>query len=205
VVTISRQAGCPAGVVSEYLLKRLKDERFGPDPAHWRIINKEILSEAARELGLSEDKINYIIEIGMRSTMEEIIAALSSKYYKSDRKIRKTVAEVIRTIAASGSVIIVGRGGVALTQDIPGSLHIYLEAPESWRVRQLMKHFDWKEEKALKTCREWDTQREKVKEMYGAGSKSGLYHVSFSCDKLKPEEISASAYHLLTLLNKDMR
>ena len=105
VVTISRQAGCPAGVVSEYLLKRLKDERFGPDPAHWRIINKEILSEAARELGLSEDKINYIIEIGMRSTMEEIIAALSSKYYKSDRKIRKTVAEVIRTIAASGSVI----------------------------------------------------------------------------------------------------
>ena len=50
-------------------------------------------------------------------------------YYKSDLKIRTTIAKVIRKFANEGNAIIVGRGGVAITRDIPLSLHIFLEAP----------------------------------------------------------------------------
>ncbi|HRZ76977.1 MAG TPA: cytidylate kinase family protein, partial [Bacteroidales bacterium] len=136
VITISRMAGCPAGLVAEALVKRLRNDNVGPDPRLWRIVSKEVLSEAARALGLEERKINYVFESGARTTMDEVIEALSSRYYKSDARIRKTISEVIRTIAASGSVILIGRGGVALTQDIPGSLHIRLQAPEEWRVQK---------------------------------------------------------------------
>lgn len=198
VITISRMAGCPAGLVAEALLKKLRHENIGPDPRHWRIVSKEVLSEAARALGLSEQKINYVFESGSRTTMDEVIEALSSRYYKSDVKIRKTIADVIRTIAASGSVILIGRGSVALTQDIPGSLHIRLQAPEDWRVQKLMAKQGWSWEEALKVARDWDRRRNAlIQEFANTRDTESLFHASFSCHKVDLDSIVEATLCLL--------
>lgn len=198
VITISRQAGCPAGLVAEALYKRLSEEKVGPIPDQWRIISKEILSESAKELGLSESKIKYIFEAGARSTMDEIIEALSSRYYKSDLKIRKTIIEVIRSIAASGSVIIIGRGGVAITRNIPGSVHIRLEAPEEWRIGKLMKKYNWERSLAEKNMNNWDERRAKLLEEFaGVTNTSSYFDATFNCSTLDRNRIVNAIFSLI--------
>lgn len=198
VITISRMAGCPAGLIAEGLHRRLRDAKIGPQPGNWRIISKEILSESARELGLSENKIRYVFEAGARSTMDEIIEALSSRYYKSDLKIRKTIVEVIRTIASQGSVIIIGRGGVAITRNIPSSLHIRLEAPAEWRMEKLMKKNGWDKETATRTMNDWDERRSKLLEEFaGVTNTEAYFDATFNCSRLEREKIVESIIKLL--------
>jgi cytidylate kinase len=130
--------------------------------------------------------------------MDEVIEALSSRYYKSDVKIRKTIAEVIRTIAASGSVVLIGRGSVALTQDIPGSLHIRLQAPEDWRVQKLMAKHGWSWEEALKVARDWDKRRNAlIQEFANTRDTESLFHATFSCHKLDRDSIVDAILRLL--------
>ena len=78
----------------------------------WRWINKEILSESAKELDLDPAEIEYVFKFEKKNFFDDILSSQSHKYYKSDRRIRQTVARVVRNIATEGNVIIIGRGGV---------------------------------------------------------------------------------------------
>ncbi len=198
LITISRQAGCPAGLFAERLKENLEKQANKRSEAEIRIISKEILSEAARELGMSEKKINEIVEASHRTTIEEIIEALASKYYKSDIRIRNTISEVIRSIAASGSVIIIGRGAAALLQDRTHTLHIRLEAPEEWRVERLVRKYGWKAEEAHATMRQWDEGRLKlIRSFAGGRDTSSLYDVTYNCSRLSLDKMSEASLALL--------
>ena len=135
VVTISREVGCPAkkiaGELTDYL-NTLKKGRSKDHPWHW--ISKEIMLESARELQVDSSQIQHVFDYKSRGILEDLLLAQSKDYYKSDQKIRTTIAKVIRKFANDGNAIIVGRGGVAITRDIPKSLHIFLEAPLEWRA-----------------------------------------------------------------------
>ena len=107
----------------------------------WSVLTKEILEEAAEKLDLHPKKIEYVFESKEKSTWDEVFSAMASKYYKSDKQIKKTVADVVQAMARRGNCVIVGRGGVILTHDIEKSLHLKLQAPLEWRAKQLQtKH-----------------------------------------------------------------
>ncbi len=189
VITISRYFGCPANMCANDLAELLT-EIEGNKENPWKVINKEILEQAAKELGLTPEKIEFVFKFKKRSAVDEILEALSSKYYKSERKIKNTIREVIRSIGEQGRVIIVGRGGAAILKDIPNSLHVKLIAPLDFRVNGVSRRHEISHSEAKKLAEDMDKKRSKLR-MEFAGRKMDLvdYDLIFNCEKFGVKEI----------------
>lgn len=191
VITISRELGCPAKKVACTLADELN--RTGSSKGKdlpWRWISKEILNESAKALNVDCDQIEHIFEYKNRNMLEDLLLAQSKDYYKSDLKIRTTIAKVIRSFATNGNAIIVGRGGVAITRDIPKSLHIMLEAPLEWRaVRTAAKH-DLTLEQARSYAQSIDKKRKQFRDHFqGKGNDYTRFDIRFNCMTLEADVI----------------
>ena len=190
VITISREFGCPANLCATNLaelLTKMDEEENEP----WKVISKEILEQAAKELGLTKEKIEFVFKFEKRSAVDEVLEAVSSKYYKSERKIRNTIREVIRSIGEQGRVIIVGRAGSAILQDISDSLHVKLIAPLNFRVDGVRKRHEISHSEARKMTVEMDKKRAKLrKEFAGRRIDTIDYDLIFNCKKFESENIA---------------
>ncbi|KAB2867061.1 MAG: cytidylate kinase-like family protein [Bacteroidales bacterium] len=168
VVTISREMGCPGTQLTSALVQELNKRFRLKDENEWHWLAKDKVQRiAAEKLGLPEEDIDYIFEAKRKGIMEEILQSMSTKYYKSDRRIQNTVKGVIRSEAAKGHVVILGRGGVAITRDIPRSLHIHLEAPLEWRVLRVEEMYKFDTKSAEQYVREIDKKREDIRVYFG--------------------------------------
>jgi cytidylate kinase len=122
--------------------------------------------------------------------LDEILSAQQHRYYKSDHKIVNTTGKVIRSMANHGNVIVVGRGGIAFTRDIPKSLHIFLEAPLEWRASRISEKYDLSLPEAKKFAQEIDKKREQYREIIkGKNTDYTWFDVRFNCMTSQPEEI----------------
>ena len=199
VVTIARDFGCPGRKIASRLtnqLNQLKDSRS--KSIRWRWISKEILAESARELEMDPADIKYVFQYEKKTVFDDILSSHSRKYYKSDRKIRKTVAQVIRNIASEGNVVIIGRGGVAITKDIERSLHIKLEAPLEWRALRASEKYCISVEQAKKRAVEIDKKRLEFRNYFhGTGSDYTCFDVRYNCMSLSLDDIVCSIVSLL--------
>jgi len=136
------------------------------------------------------DKIKYVFDYEQKSLIDGIISAQFNKYYKSERKIRNTIAKVIRNMAYEGNVIIVGRGGVAIAHDIARSLHIMLEAPLDWRTLRVAENYHVSQTEARKTVIEVDKKRKKFREYFqGKNTDYTRFDLIFNCMTFSIEEI----------------
>jgi cytidylate kinase len=201
VVTIARDFGCPARKIAARLtnqLNQLKDSKTKNIP--WRWINKEILAESARELDMDPAEIMYVFQYEKKTVFDDILSSQSRKYYKSDRKIRKTIARVIRNIASEGNVVIIGRGGVAITKDIERSLHIKLEAPIEWRALRASEKYCITLEEARKRAVEIDKKRQEFRNYFhGTESDYTRFDLRYNCMSLSLDDIVCSIVNMLTL------
>ena len=199
VITLARDFGCPSRKVAAKLadrLNKLTDPKTKKIP--WRWISKEILSESARELKLDPSDIKYVFEYEKKTFFDDILSSQSQKYYKSDRKIRKTIAQVIRNIAYEGNVIIIGRGGVAITRDIKRSLHIKLEAPIEWRTLRVAEKYCMSQKEAKKHAAEIDKKRAEFRDYFhGKGTDYSSFDVKYNCMTLSIDEITKNIVDLL--------
>jgi cytidylate kinase len=194
VITISRLYGCPAKIIAKNVSDELnmKAKVKGYNDLNWSYVTKEIMSESAKELEMDPSKIKYVFDYKKKGLVDEIVAAHSSKYYKSDRAIRKTIARVIRNMAREGHVIIVGRGGVAITRDIPRSLHINLEAPLDWRIVRIAEKYDKSFEEAEKIIVDVDRKRKQFREYFeGKNTDYTQFDITFNCMTLSTDEITS--------------
>jgi len=164
VVTISRDFGCSGKFLADKLNQRLNQEKKGDQSkGMWRVVTKEILDESAKELELHPSQIEYVFKYEKRSAIDEILGSLSSKYYKSDRKIRNTIKKVIYTIGMEGNSVILGRCGAVITKDLPRSLHVRLIAPIEWRTEVIRKRFNLTEKKAKEYVLDIDKKRAELR------------------------------------------
>lgn len=203
VVTIAREFGCPAKKIAARLstrLNKIRESKAKNFP--WRWISKEILSESAKELNLDPTDIKYVFRFEKKTFFDDIISSQSKRYYKSDRKIRSTIAGVIRNIASEGNVIIVGRGGVAITHDIEKSLHIKLEAPLKWRALRVREKFCMTEKEAAKLSIETDKKRMEFRDYFhGKGTDYTRFDVRYNCMTLSIDDITNNIINLLKSRN----
>ncbi|MEZ5069382.1 MAG: cytidylate kinase-like family protein [Bacteroidales bacterium] len=122
--------------------------------------------------------------------MEDLLLAQSRDYYKSDQKIRTTIAKVIRRFANEGNAIIVGRGGVAITRDIPKSLHIFLEAPLEWRAMRVAEKHDYSLEQARTYAQNIDKKRTVFRDYFqGKGNDYTRFDMKLNCMTLEMNEM----------------
>jgi cytidylate kinase len=201
IVTIAREFGCPAKKIAAELVIKLNELKSPvAKKMEWRWVSKEILSESAKELEVDPKEIKYIFEYQKKSVFDEILSSHSRKYYKSDRVIRKTIAKVIRNIANEGNVVIVGRGGVAITRDIEKSFHVQLEAPLEWRAMRVSEKFCMSIEEAKKYSCEIDKKRQEFRDFFhGKGSDYSSYDVKFNCMTFTIEEIIQAIIRMMQL------
>jgi cytidylate kinase len=199
VITLAREFGCPSKKVASRLVMRLNEIKSTRAKAiPWRWINKEILSESAKQLNLDPADIQYVFKYEKKNFFDDILSSQSSKYYKSDRKIRKTIANVIRNIASEGNVIIIGRGGVAITREIERSLHIMLEAPLKWRALRTAEKFCMTEKAATKHALEIDKKRKEFRDYFhGRSTDYTRFDVIYNCMTLSVDNIAESIISLL--------
>lgn len=194
VITISRQNGCPAKQLAKLLSEQLNQKIVaqGKKTIEWKYVTKEILAESARELQMSPKQIKYVFDYEQKGLIDDIISAYSSKYYKSDRKIRNTIGRVIRNMACEGHMIIVGRGGVSITRDIPRSLHINLEAPLDWRCVRIAEKYDLSLDAAEKQIKDIDLKRKQFREYFeGKNTDYTWFDITFNCMTLSVQEIAS--------------
>jgi cytidylate kinase len=194
VITISREFGCPSKMIAAKLTDLINSKLAARGIKDtWKWISKEILTEAARELSMQPDEIQYVFDYEQKGILGDILSSQAHKYYKSDKKIRNTVADVIRTFGIHGNVIIIGRGGVAICKDIPRSLHLNLEAPLEWRAVLISQKYDLTIDKAKKLALDTDKKRREFREYFaGKNTDYTRFDVSFNCMTLSVDEIADS-------------
>ena len=191
VITLSREVGCPAKILAMALIKRLNSMKRDRAKEHpWRWISKEIMMESARELNVDASQIQHVFDYKSRGVLEDLLIAQSKDYYKSELKIRTTIAKVIRKFANEGNAVIVGRGGVAITRDIPKSLHVYLEAPLEWRALRVSDKHDFSIEQARNYARNIDKKRGHFRDFFqGKGNDYTRFDIKLNCMTLEQDEI----------------
>jgi len=190
VITLSREYGCAAKIVAQKLTEKLSQKKDKWGKTHgWKWYSKEILEESAKQLQLDPSEIAHVFKYEKRSSLEEFFNSFTH-YYPSDKKIRNTIAKVIREIALQGHAIIVGRGGIAITRDIPRSLHIHLHAPLEWRAIRISERYNCSLEEAKAQCIDIDKKREEFKNYFeGKGTDYTWPDLTINCMTLTIEEI----------------
>jgi len=156
VITISREVGCNAVMLAELIAARLNSKKT---TKKWKVISKEVFYESARELDMDPKKIIKLLHQSEKFAFEEMIKSFSNKDYKSERKIKKTVKEVILHLANEGHYIMVGGAVHIIAKDVKKSLDIMLVAPLEYRVDSIMQNNKLNKEDALDYIKCVDKER----------------------------------------------
>ncbi len=169
-LTLSRETGCNATTLAAELVRT-----FRKNGQHWHFVNKEILDKSAEKLHLDRHRLEHEFLLSKTSVMDDIIKAMSLRYFKNDKKIRDTISEIIRYEAQKGHAIIVGRAGVVSTQGIPNGLNIRLVAPLPWRIESLARRKMMTKEEAKRYIEEADRKRNFFLEQFSGKPASEIY------------------------------
>jgi cytidylate kinase len=156
VITISREVGCSGLELAHALKEHLVHSRHQDN---WKVLSKEIFQISAHELDLEPEKVAKIFKHVERNAVDDILYSFREKSSISEKKVRNTVIDVIRTLADDGHCIIVGRAGHIITSDIKNSLHIRLVAPAEFRIKSIMVKNKLAHDEAVKFIAEEEKDR----------------------------------------------
>ncbi|HUX55496.1 MAG TPA: cytidylate kinase-like family protein [Bacteroidales bacterium] len=135
VITISRLTGCDARQVAALLVDDL-NHKYGTKK--WRWVDKDIIYAIAKDLNTETQRVENFYKGIELSNISEMIMAFSGGFV-SDLRVKKAIKDVVLAMCKEGHVILVGRGGVSISNEIADALHIRLIAPFYWRVENVMK------------------------------------------------------------------
>lgn len=168
-ITISRQAG--AG--GRTLARRLAAQLDALDPAEhpWTVWDRQLVERVATEHDISQALVESL-EGHRRHWWDALFANWSDREhgaYLDDHQIYRRVAATIHSLANAGRAIIVGRGGVFATADLPQGIHLRLVAPLESRVAHMAEELNVAPEAAAVEVRRRDHEREAFHRRYFAG------------------------------------
>jgi cytidylate kinase len=135
LITISRQTGCDARQVAEIVVDNL-NRKLGMQK--WKWVDKDIIYTIGAELNTDAIRVENFYNGIELSNLSEMIMAFSGNFV-SDLRVKKAIRDVVLSMCKEGYLVMVGRGGVSIGQNILNALHIRLVAPFYWRVENVMK------------------------------------------------------------------
>lgn len=146
IITISREVGSNGVKLARKMAERFNRRGASPE---WKVLSKEVFFQSAKELDLEPEKVRRIFKQSDTYAFNEILNAFSNKRFKSEKKIVKTVRDVIRTFAEEGFYIIVGRAGHIIAHDIKNAIHLRLIAPLEYGIKTIMHNNHLNREEAI--------------------------------------------------------
>lgn len=135
VITLSRLTGCDARQIGAVLVDNLNRKY---ETTKWRWVDKDIIYAIAKELNTDSMRVENFYKGIELSNLSEMIMAFSGGFV-SDMRIKKAIKDVVLAMCKEGYIVLIGRGGVSIAQEISDALHIRLIAPFYWRVANIMK------------------------------------------------------------------
>ena len=159
-ITVSRQPGAGAISMATQLLTALNNELPGEEP--WTCWDRELVEKVAADLQLSTYVIEHL-EDEDRSWLSDLFSSISfsdAPGHADDAKVYHRVAATIRRLAQTGRVVIVGRGGMFVTRQMPGGIHVRLVAPLAHRIQSLSREHHLSQEEASAKIRRIEHNRD---------------------------------------------
>ena len=177
VITIARLYGAGGDTVGQMLAERLKADFLGPalidQVAHRLELPKEEVAAADEQPG---SFLNRLLIALAAASPEHAVTSESPTwtppYTDPNSDPRRAVLEhtqhVIREAARSGNVVILGRGGAYILQDVQGAIHVFLRAAESVRAKVIMGRENLGLEEAKRRIKQTDENRRAyIRQVYG--------------------------------------
>jgi cytidylate kinase len=167
-ITISRQAGAGGRTVARLLADRLNIVNPGERP--WAVWDRELVEKVSVEQHIPESLVESLEH--PRPWMEQFLAGLSPREdpeQKDEFLVYRRVATTVRGLARAGRAIIVGRGGVYATSDLPSGVHVRLIAPLDRRVANMARLRNMSPERATAEVRRLDRDRDAFHHRYWRG------------------------------------
>lgn len=172
-VTISRQAGAGGRSLAVRLAELLNQvDPAPPGQSPWTIWDHELTEKVALDYGFDESTVDKL-EDGHHPWFADLLSGLVGQDpSKPDEfKVYKRTAAAIRGLARVGRAIIVGRGGVFITRDLPGGVHVRLVAPHEARVAHMAELLKVDRREATKQVDQLDRFRDAfLRRYWPAGS-----------------------------------
>lgn len=133
IITISRETGSGGHTVGEMLAQKLG----------YAFYDRELIALVAREMHLDEATVAENGENMSDKTYLDLASGfipLSRRASVPMDQIQETQSRLIRTIAAQGDCVIVGRGADFILADRRDAFHVFIHANMDHRVKRVQRH-----------------------------------------------------------------
>ena len=162
-ITISRQPGIATDEFARHLAKRLSSSSAG-----WKVWDRELVEKVAADHHIVAELIAALGQSG-RSWLEDFVQGLAiSAGSLEELAMYRRVATTIRALAQAGNAIVIGRGAVHITANMPGGVHVRLVAPWGYRVWRLAEELGISRDEAAKEIER--LEHERSNSIVGTGS-----------------------------------
>ena len=156
VVTISRETGAGAITIGARVVERL--EAYFNDHQHpWAVFDENLVTKALEDHGHRKAIARYMPEDhvpAVENLVEEMLGA-----HPAASLLFQHMNLTIRTLAAMGNVVLVGRGANFVTAQLKNVLNVRLVSPLEQRIQHIAQYFHMDHEAALKFVHEADRGR----------------------------------------------
>ena len=195
VVTIRGKLGSGAPEIGKIIAEKL----------HADYVDREIIADVAQRLRRSKEEIAGK-EMPPGSLGGRISEALEhNAYYRAsaylptwempleDTQYLEGLESVIKKLAESASILILGRGSQFILKDYPGSLHVLVIASPNTRLRRVMDTTKLDKESAHKEIARVDNSRRLfIKRYFHAEMEDALYYdLVLNSDLLRFEDVAS--------------
>lgn len=163
-VTISRETGAGAATIANAVAQQL--DRDCPDEGGcpWAVFDRNLVKKILEDHQLSATMEKFMPEdtpFPLSDALESLLGLHPSSW-----NLREYADETIRRLAASGNVILVGRGAAIITSQLPHVLHVRLVAPFNLRVQNCADSYNITTKEAACLVRESDEARHRYVQTY---------------------------------------
>ena len=134
IITISRQAGAGAHAIASELVPLLEARAAG-GPRPWAVFDRNIVDRVIEEHHLPADAARFMPEDRINE-IGDTLDTLFGLHPSAWSLVRKT-AETIRRIANLGNMILFGRAGNVVTENLPNALHVRLVGSVEGRIEYI--------------------------------------------------------------------
>jgi cytidylate kinase len=138
IITLEREYGCGAGGIAVGLAKRLG----------WKLWDQNLTAEIARRAKVDpsavalcdermDSRLYRLAKVFWRGSYERSLPVGDARAFDTDRMFAM-MEEIMRSIAAEGNAVVVGRGAPYYLRDRDDTFHVFTYAPHAEKVRRLM-------------------------------------------------------------------
>ncbi len=186
VITVSRQFGAGGE-----LLARTVAEELG-----FLLVDRKLIAAGLAELGLPPQLVRF-----------DETAPKAEQPEKKRRFYVTALHEYLMNLAASRSIVLLGRGGQFLFRDHADAFHIFVQAPLTQRVEWVSQIYGLEEKAAARLVREQEQRKRRyIRRAFGHSRVDmALYDLILNTAKLTPQGAVKTALFALSRFSERAR